>query len=122
MLRVRSALAVKMPCGNDAFSSAKVFASTHADVYLSLRFSGAQQEGESDHRHRSAESNRPRSQLSPFRAVAPQNETSRVRSGDVLTVLIGDIALQIADALSAIDYVRLGFQPRPPDRAEEVDV
>jgi len=55
MRRVRSALAVKMPPGNDVFSSAKVFASTHAAEYLSLRFSGDQRAGESDHRHRSAE-------------------------------------------------------------------
>lgn len=40
---------VKPPRGNDASSSAKVFASTRAAAYLSLRFSGGQLESESDH-------------------------------------------------------------------------
>jgi hypothetical protein len=55
MRRARSALAVKMPRGNDVFSSAKVFASTHAAGYRSLRFSGGRREGELDHRPDSAE-------------------------------------------------------------------
>lgn len=109
MRKVRSAFAVKAPRGNDASSSAKVFASTHAAGFRSLRFSGGQGESEIDHRiwqPSAAIDLRPR--LPCFRAVASQNETSRVRSGDVLTVLIGDIALQIANALSAVDHARLG--------------
>src|ERR1700694_5075587 len=110
MRRVRSALAVKALRGNDVSSSAKVFASTHAAVYLSLRFSGGQLESESDH---SSSQRRaridPRSRLPRFRAVAPQNETSRICPGDVLAVLIGHVTLQIANTLSAVNHTRLGL-------------
>jgi hypothetical protein len=55
MRRVRSALAVKMPRGNDVSSSEKVSASTPAAASLSLHFNGGQREGESDHRRGTAE-------------------------------------------------------------------
>lgn len=110
MRRVRSAFAVNTPRGNDVFSSVKVFALIYVAGYRSLRFNGGQRESELDHSigQRRARIDL-RSQLPRFRAIAPQNETSRVRSGDVLAVLIGDIALEIANALSAIDHARLGL-------------
>src|SRR5438105_2960882 len=54
--------------------------------------------------------------------IASQNETRGVCLGDALPVLIGQLALDVANVFPAIRHARLGAQQRAPDGTEEVYV